>query len=134
MAAAPAGAAAPPDATLDFAAGSAEPGAGYSWARGTLHYRGKSYPFRVSGLGVTYLDAPVRAGGTVYHLARLRDFNGSYSEVEVDAALARTGATGAIKNRRGVLIGLRSATEGLGFDISLIGVSIRLERRSVRSK
>lgn len=134
LAAMPALAADRPDATVLFAAGSAEPGAGYRWRRGTLHYRGKSYPFRVSGLGVTYLDAPVQARGTVYRLARLRDFNGTYSEVEVAAALARTGAIGAMKNEHGVLIGLRSATGGQSFDISLTGVSIELERRVRRER
>lgn len=126
--ASPAAAADLPDATVEFTAGSADPGTGYSWARGMLHYRDKSYPFRVNGLGITYLDVPVQASGDVHDLATLGDFSGTYSEIEVDAALAQAGSTGAMKNEHGVVIGLRSTMEGLHFDISLLGVSIKLER------
>lgn len=116
-----------PAATLELHAWSAGPGTGYSWARGTLHFRGKKYRFRVNGLGTTYLDTRTPAAGDVYGLKRPRDLDGTYTETEVDAALAATGASGAMKNERGVLIALRSPVEGLVFDISLIGVSIELE-------
>lgn len=65
----------------------------------------------------------------LYHLRTLRDLNGTYSEIEVDAALARQGAGAAMRNEHGVIIALRSQTEGLVFDISMIGVSIRLQGR-----
>ena len=41
-----------PDATLEFSAGSAAAGVGYTWASGTLDYGGESHLFRVNGLGV----------------------------------------------------------------------------------
>ena len=50
-----------PDATLEFSAGSAAAGAGYTWARGTLDYGGESHPFRVNGLGAVDLDVPIEA-------------------------------------------------------------------------
>lgn len=116
-----------PDATLSLESGAERAGAGYFWTRGTLRYGGKVYRFRVEGLGTTYLDASVSAEGDVYHLTTLRHLNGTYSEIEVDAALARQGTGAAIRNEHGVIIALRSETEGLVFDISLIGVSIRLQ-------
>ena len=83
-------------------------GAGYTWASGTLNYGGESHPFRVNGLGVVDMDVPIDAIGIVYRLARLQDFDGTYTEVEVDAKLAGEGYTGAVENQHGVVIGLRS--------------------------
>ncbi len=101
-------------------------GVGYSWARGRLYYRGESYPFRLDGLSTVDMDVPLEAGGVVYHLARLSDLDGTYAEVEVDPALAGAGFTAAIENERGVLIGLRSTTQALHFQPSLLGVEIEL--------
>jgi hypothetical protein len=115
------------DATLEFSGGSAAAGVGYTWAGGMLNYGGESHPFRVNGLAVIDMHAPIEASGIVYRLARLQDFDGTYAEVEVDAELAGEGYTGAIENQHGVVIGLRSTTFGLQFNPSLIGVSIELE-------
>jgi hypothetical protein len=68
----------------------------------------------------------VEASGVVHHLASLRDFAGTYTEVEVPAALAGEGCTGAIENQHGVVIGLQSTTQGMRFNPSLLGVSIEL--------
>ena len=116
-----------PDATLEFSTGSPAAGAGYTWASGTLNYGGESHPFRVNGLGVVDMDVPIEAIGIVYRLARLQDFDGTYTEVEVDAELAGEGYTGAVENQHGVVIGLRSTILGMQFNPSLIGVSIELE-------
>ena len=116
-----------PDATLEFSAGSPAAGVGYTWASGTLNYGGEARPFRVNGLGVVDMDVPIEAIGVVYRLASLQDFDGTYTEVEVDAELAGEGYTGAVENQHGVVIGLRSAIIGMQFSPSLIGVSIELE-------
>jgi len=94
-----------PDATLEFSSGSAAAGAGYTWASGTLDYGGESHPFRVNGLGAVDLDVPIEAIGIVHRLASLQDFDGTYTEVEVDAELAGEGYTGALENQHGVVIG-----------------------------
>ena len=115
-----------PDATLELSAGTEAAGVGYSWASGRLYYGGKWYPFRVNGLSVVDLDVAIEASGVVDHLASLRDFDGTYTEVEVDAALAGEGCTGAVRNQHGVVIGLHSTTQGMRFNPSLLGVSIEL--------
>jgi hypothetical protein len=116
-----------PDATLELSAGADSVGLGYTWARGTLRYRGQSYPFRLNGLSVVDMNVPLEAIGVVPHLARLEDFDGTYNEVEVDAELAAEGCNRAIENQHGVLIGLQSTTQGLQFEPSLLGVSIGLD-------
>ena len=115
------------DATVEFSAGSPAAGAGYTWASGTLNYGGESHSFRVNGLGVIDMDVPIEAIGIVHRLATLQDFDGMYTEVEVDADLAGEGYTGALENQHGVVIGLRSTILGMQFNPSLIGVSIELE-------
>jgi hypothetical protein len=72
------------------------------------------------------VDVPLEASGVVYHLARLSDLDGTYTEVEVDPALAGAGYTAAIENEHGVLIGLRATTQALYFEPSLLGVEIEL--------
>jgi hypothetical protein len=114
------------DATFELSAGTERAGIGYSWARGRLYYGDRSYPFRLDGLSVVDVDVPLEASGVVYHLARLSDLDGTYTEVEVDPALAGAGYTAAIENEHGVLIGLRSTTQALYFEPSLLGVEIEL--------
>jgi hypothetical protein len=114
------------DATFELSAGTEQTGVGYSWAGGTLYYGGRSYPFRLGGLSVVDMGVPLEAGGVVYHLARLPDLDGTYAEVEVAPALAGAGFTTALENEHGVLIGLRSTTQALQFQPSLLGVEIEL--------
>src|SRR5246127_320055 len=56
---------------------------------GTLHYRGRSYPFKLGGLGigVSTLDAT----GTVYNLRRLQDFEGVYGQARIGWAVGEQG-------------------------------------------
>src|SRR2546423_1974735 len=114
------------DATFELSGGTEESGVGYSWASGSLRYGEQSYSFRLDGLSVVDMEFPFEASGAVYHLARLSDLDGTYAAVEVDPALARAGFSAAIENQHGVLIGLRSTTQGLYFEPSLLGVEIEL--------
>jgi len=113
-----------PDATFELSAGAFEPGVGYAWTGGTLHYRGVSYPFQVSGLTATGIDVEVQARGAVYNLDTPEDFDGFYSEPD----LLLGAATGDLENDRGVIIRLdaQSTPEHLS---SLLGMQISLERR-----
>jgi hypothetical protein len=114
------------DASFELSTGTEHAGIGYSWAGGRLYYGGRSYPFRLDGLSVVDMEVPFEASGAVFHLARLSDLDGTYAEVEVDTALAGAGFTAAIENQHGVLIGLRSTTQALHFQPSLLGVEIEL--------
>lgn len=115
-----------PNATLEFSGGSSTTGVGYTWAGGTLRYHGKAYPFRLSGLSVVDIDTSIEASGEVYHLAKLADFAGDYTQVDAETALPGSGTASAIENQHGVVIGLHSTLLGLQFEPSLLGVSIEL--------
>ena len=66
-----------PDATLKLSEGSVGAGIGWSWGKGVLTYKGKTYPFKVEGLSVGELGiTKAEATGNVYDLKKLEDFSG----------------------------------------------------------
>ncbi len=90
---------------------------GAGGGRGILTYRGRDYPFRVSGLSLG-----VVAGGSVSHLEgwardikRVSDFAGVYSSVGAGGALV--GGIGGVhlRNGKGVVISLRGPRAGMEF-------------------
>jgi hypothetical protein len=118
-----------PDATIEFSGGSVAVGVGYSWGKGTLHYQGKSIPVTLKGLSVASVGAnSVRASGDVYHLASLSDFEGNYTAASAGATVAGGGDIAAMQNQNGVVIKLRSTTQGLAFNLSVDGVAIKLKQ------
>src|SRR5246127_4562681 len=68
-----------PDATLRMSIGGVHLGIGGSSGSGTLTYRGKNYPFKVSGFAVGRVGVTSSsASGEVFNLRHLQDFNGHY--------------------------------------------------------
>ena len=118
-----------PEATIEFSGGSVAVGVGVSWGKGTLHYQGKTYPFRLNGLRIVDIGAQgIRGTGKIYHLAKVEDFNGTYGAASAGATLASKGAAATtMKNSNGVVIRLHSATEGLELTAAVGGVSIQLD-------
>lgn len=118
-----------PDATVSFSGGAVAAGVGVSWGDGTLHYKGKDYPFRLKGLTVVDVGASaVKAAGEVYHLKRLEDFNGNYTAVSAGATVAGGASVTAMENQKGVVMELRSTRQGLQFSTAVEGVAIELRR------
>ena len=62
---------------------------GAGGGRGVLTYRGRDYPFRVSGLsiGLTIGASAMRLTGRVSRLRELKDFSGTYDAVGAGGAL-----------------------------------------------
>jgi hypothetical protein len=118
-----------PDATLKLKGGSVAVGVGYSWASGELSYKGKIYEVEVKGLsvgdvGITSADA----SGSVYHLAKLSDFDGNYTAAGAGATVAGGASAGIMKNQNGVEIRLVSTTQGLKFTFGAAGVSMKAKK------
>ena len=68
---------------------------------GTLHFKGRNYPFTINGLGVGGLGvSKLEATGEVYQLARVSDLGGVYGQVRVGWALAKQGARQAVAGER----------------------------------
>jgi hypothetical protein len=95
---------------------------------GTLYYRGRSYPFKLGGLGIGGIGiSTIDATGTVYNLYRLSDFDGVYGQVRKGWAVGQHG-TGEmwLQNSRGVLLRLRAQRQGLALSLGADGMVVRL--------
>src|SRR5499427_8346937 len=120
-----------PDATLRMSIGGVHLGIGGSSGSGTLTYRGKNYPFRVSGMAVGRVGVTnSSAVGDVFNLRHLQDFNGSYT---VSAAGTRgvtlgAGRTGTImSNQAGVIIRISSTQRGVAVNATGGGLTMQLQ-------
>jgi hypothetical protein len=117
-----------PDATLDLAGGTVGLGVGVQWAKGTLHYEGRSVPVSVKGLSLASVGAgSITASGEVYHLKDLADFSGNYTAVSAGAALAGGGEVAAMRNDKGVVIQMRSTTQGAALKLGVDGIAVKVK-------
>lgn len=117
-----------PDATFDLTGGTVGLGVGVEWAKGTLHYEGRSVPISVKGLSLASVGAgSISASGEVYHLNNLSDFSGNYAAVSAGAALAGGGAVAAMRNNKGVVIQMRSTTQGADLKLGIDGIALKVQ-------
>jgi hypothetical protein len=118
-----------PDATIDFSGGSVAVGIGFSWGGGTLHYKGKDYPIKVSGMSLGKVGiSKATALGNVYNLKQLRDFDGNYTSTGVGMTLAGGRAATAMKNQHSVKVAVYSTTKGLDVTIGGAGVDMSIKK------
>ena len=99
-----------------------------SWGDGTLSFKGKDYKFSVQGLtlvdfGISKADAV----GDVYNLTDVSKFEGNY--VAGEAGFAFAGGMGgmALRNQNGVIMHLRSVSQGAKLQLGPSGMSIKLK-------
>ena len=118
-----------PDATLKLSKGSVAAGIGFSWGSGTLTYQGKDYPITVNGLSVGDVGVSrIEASGKVYNLKKLADFDGNYTAATAGATIAGGASVTAMKNQNGVSVHLVSTSQGLKWNLSASGVSMRISQ------
>ena len=120
-----------PDATLRMSIGGVHLGIGGSSGSGTLTYRGKNYPFRVSGMAIGRVGVTSSSAvGDVFNLRHLQDFNGHY---DVGGAGTRgvtlgSGKTGTVmSNQAGVIIRISSTQRGVAVNATGGGLTMRLQ-------
>jgi hypothetical protein len=92
---------------------------------GKLYYHGRSYPFKLGGLGigVSTLDAT----GSVYHLRRLQDFEGVYGQARIGWAVGEQGKGDMrLQNANGVYPRLKARRQGLALSLGADGTVVRL--------
>jgi hypothetical protein len=102
---------------------------GAGGGRGVLTYRGRDYPFRVSGLslGVTAGASVSRLEGRASGIRQVSDFAGTYSSVGGGGAFV--GGIGGVRleNEKGVVISLRGPRAGMEFAANNGKISISLK-------
>ncbi|WP_027534568.1 hypothetical protein [Bradyrhizobium sp. WSM3983] len=96
---------------------------------GTLVYRGKTYPFKVSGLsfGITAGATVGRLDGWASDIREVGEFAGTYSSVGGSFALVG-GVSGVhLRNEKGVTIVLQGPKAGLELAANLSAIVISLK-------
>ncbi len=96
---------------------------------GTLTYRGKTYPFKVTGMsfGITAGATIARLDGWASGISEVSDFAGTYSSVGGGFALVG-GVNGVqLRNEKGVTITLRGPKAGLELAANLSTIAISLK-------
>ena len=117
-----------PDATITFHGGSAAFIAGVNWGGGTLHYKGKDIPLKVSGLTVGAVGMKkFDASGNVYHLRQVADIEGTYASVGAGATVGGGAEGFQMKNGNGVLIKATGTSAGADLHAGPSGVTIKLK-------
>ncbi|MGX9426375.1 MULTISPECIES: hypothetical protein [Bradyrhizobium] len=96
---------------------------------GVLTYRGRNYPFRVSGLslGVTAGASVSRLEGWASGIADVSDFAGTYSAVGAGGALVGGAGGVNLRNENGVVLVLKGPKAGMEFAANLSGIRISLK-------
>ena len=116
-----------PDATVTLTEGSVAVGIGFSWGKGTLAYQGKKYPLKVEGLSVGEVGVTrATAAGEVYNLKKLADFDGNYLAAGAEATVAGGAGVTAMKNQNGVVIELKSTTQGASLKLAAEGIKLNV--------
>ena len=103
-------------------------GIGVTWGDGKLNFQGKTLPFSVDGLSlVDWGISKANAVGDVYNLTDVSKFAGNYVAAEAGFALA--GGMGGIvlRNQNGVVMHLRSVSQGAKLQLGPSGLKITMK-------
>jgi len=118
-----------PDAIVELSEGSVAVGIGYSWGKGTLTYQGKKYPVKVEGLSVGELGVTkATAHGDVFDLKKLEDFSGNYTAGGAGGTLGGGAGVTVMKNQNGVVIHMKSTTQGASLKLAASGINLTLQK------
>ncbi len=95
---------------------------------GTLYFGGRSYPFKLGGLGIGGFGvSKLDATGSVYNLRRLQDFEGVYGQARTGWALGQHGKGDMwLQNSNGVSLRLKARRQGLSLTLGADGMIVRL--------
>jgi len=116
-----------PDATLRLSHGSIAAGIGWSWGSGTLTYKGKDYPVKVTGLSLGKVGiSGGSATGEVYNLKDLKDFDGHYNAGGAGLTIAGGTSAVAMKNQNGVKVVVTSTNRGADVTVAGGGVDMQI--------
>ena len=103
---------------------------GVGGGRGVLTFRGKNYPFKVSGasLGATIGASTSQMSGRALNLRGPGDLAGTYGAIGAGGAFAAGAGGVQLQNGNGVILQLSGAKVGLELSASLAGVTISMGR------
>jgi hypothetical protein len=102
-------------------------GLGYTWGEGVLQFRGRTYPFTVTGFSVGDVGlSRTFAKGEVYNLKSVDDFSGLFMAAEASATLGGGAGATAMRNQRNVQLVWTATNQGLRVALAPTGLELRL--------
>ena len=117
-----------PDANISFHGGSVAFIGGVNWGSGRMHYQGRRYGLKVSGISLGAIGATSYDEiGKIYNLRRPSDIEGAYAAVEASATAGVGAGEIDMKNDKGVEIRAHSTSAGLKLQLGGSGVAIKLD-------
>jgi hypothetical protein len=101
---------------------------GFGGGDGVLNFKGRNYPFRVSGIsggtiGVAHMDLI----GTAHNLKRPTDIAGSYTAGSASIAVVGGAKVARVQNANGVVLELHGAQVGLEVSLNVGGATITMQ-------
>ena len=101
---------------------------GVGGGQGVLTFRGRNYPFKVSGasLGATIGASTTKFIGRALNLRSPGDIAGSYGAAGAGGALAAGAGGVQLQNANGVILQLSGPKVGVEFSAALAGVTITM--------
>jgi hypothetical protein len=95
---------------------------------GTLYFRGRSYPFKLGGLGIGGIGiSTLDAAGGVYNLRRLGRLQRRYGQARTGWAVGEQGKGQMwLQNSNGVYLHLMARRRGLSLSLGADGMVVRL--------
>jgi len=101
---------------------------GVGGGEGVLNFKGRNYPFRVSGIsggtiGIAHMDLI----GTAHNLKRPSDIAGSYTAGSASIAVVGGAKVARVQNANGVVLELHGAQVGLEVSLNLGGATITMQ-------
>jgi hypothetical protein len=102
---------------------------GVGGGQGILTFRGRDYPFRVSGmsLGATIGASTNRLVGRALNMRAPGDLAGTYSVIGAGGALAGGAGGAQLQNAKGVILQLQGVKVGVELSASVGGVEITMQ-------
>jgi hypothetical protein len=103
---------------------------GGSTGGGVLTYKGKQYPFKITGisLGANIGVSKLSAVGEVYDLNDISKFAGTFTKLDGSITLGGGVGGSVLKNENGVIMRLTSTSQGIQLNLSASGVSVKLDK------
>jgi len=119
---------APPPPFVELERKSIGAGLGLSWGEGTIYWEGQEHAFSVKGLRVGDVGLAKMIGeGHVQNLDSLEDFAGTYVAVGAGATAGKGASAVTMRNENGVVISLRSQSEGVALNLGAEGFQVELQ-------
>jgi lipid-binding SYLF domain-containing protein len=100
---------------------------GVGGGTGVLHFRGKNYPLRVSGISAGTIGvAQADLVGTAHNLRTATDIAGTYTAGSASVAVAGGAKVARLQNANGVVLELHGAQAGFELSLNLGGATVTM--------